>query len=65
MVSAINSFLTSLFVHYTSDEDSQTMAEYGIILALVAVIAMVAFTFLQGGITNTLNAVGTALGAGA
>ncbi len=63
MVSAINSFLTSLFVRYTSDEDGQTMAEYGIILALVAVIAMVAFTFLQGGITGTLNTVGAALGA--
>ena len=61
MVSAINSFMTSLFVRYTSDEDGQTMAEYGIILALVAVIAMVAFTALQGTITGMLGGIASAL----
>ncbi|HZD86892.1 MAG TPA: Flp family type IVb pilin [Gaiellaceae bacterium] len=38
-------------------EDGQTMAEYGIILAVVAVVAVAAFIALQGGITNTLNSV--------
>ncbi len=38
-------------------EDGQTMAEYGIILAVVAVIAVAAFVALQGGISSTLNTV--------
>ena len=42
-------------------EDGQTMAEYGIILAVVAVIAIAAFTTLEGGITTTLNKVSNAL----
>lgn len=39
------------------DEDGQGMAEYGLILALVAVVCAAAFTLLQGGINNTLNSV--------
>jgi len=38
-------------------EDGQTMAEYGIILAVVAVVAVGAFTLLEGGISSTINAV--------
>jgi pilus assembly protein Flp/PilA len=37
--------------------DGQTMAEYGVVLALVAVATVAAFTALSGGITNALNAV--------
>ncbi len=61
MVSAINSFLTSLFVRYTSDDDGQTMAEYGIILAVVAVIAVVAFQLLGANITTLINTVAGSL----
>lgn len=42
-------------------EDGQTMAEYGIILAVVAVVAVGAFTLLEGGISNTINAVTSSL----
>ena len=38
-------------------DEGQTMAEYGLILALVAVLAMAAFTALQGGITGTINTI--------
>ena len=38
-------------------EEGQGMAEYGLILALVAVVCAAAFTVLQGGINNTLNTV--------
>lgn len=38
-------------------EDGQGMAEYGLILALVAVVCAVAFTALQGGISTTINSV--------
>jgi len=42
-------------------EDGQTMAEYGIILAVVAVLAIAAFVTLQGGISSTLNSVSSHL----
>jgi pilus assembly protein Flp/PilA len=38
-------------------EEGQTMAEYGVVLAVIAVIVFVALGLLQGGITKTLNSV--------
>jgi len=35
--------------------EGQTMAEYGIILAVVAVLCITAFAALQGGISSTLG----------
>ncbi|MHB8576421.1 MAG: Flp family type IVb pilin [Dehalococcoidia bacterium] len=46
------------FVH---NEKGQGMAEYGLILALVAVVVIVALTALGGGITNKISAVTAAL----
>jgi pilus assembly protein Flp/PilA len=45
-----------------SDDQGQGMAEYGLILALVAVVAAASFTALEGGIKAALNLVITALG---
>ena len=42
-------------------EEGQTMAEYGIILAVVAVLAIAAFATLQGGITGLLTSVTNSL----
>ncbi len=39
----------------TRDEEGQGLAEYGLILALVAVLCVAALTTLQGGISGTLN----------
>jgi pilus assembly protein Flp/PilA len=39
------------------DEQGQTMAEYGVVLAVIAVIVVVALTALSGGITGALNKV--------
>jgi pilus assembly protein Flp/PilA len=38
-------------------ERGQTMAEYGVVLAVIAVIVVVALTALSGGITGALNKV--------
>jgi Flp pilus assembly pilin Flp len=38
-------------------EEGQTMAEYGVVLAVITVGAVVAFTALSGGITNSINKV--------
>jgi len=36
-------------------EDGQTMAEYGVVLAVITVGAVAAFGLLSGGITNSIN----------
>jgi Flp pilus assembly pilin Flp len=38
-------------------EDGQTMAEYGVVLAVIALACVVAFTALSGGIANAINSV--------
>jgi Flp pilus assembly pilin Flp len=45
-----------------SREDGQTMAEYGIILVVVAVVACGAFVVLEGNITQALGKVSQKLG---
>lgn len=36
-------------------EEGQTMAEYGVVLAVITVLAIAAFTVVSGGITQALN----------
>jgi Flp pilus assembly pilin Flp len=40
-------------------EDGQTMAEYGVVLAVITVGAIAAFTALSGGITKAVGSVTT------
>jgi len=42
-------------------EDGQGLAEYALILALIAVIAIVALLFLGGAISDVLNTVGSSV----
>jgi pilus assembly protein Flp/PilA len=59
----LNRFALRIFVALQSlpGEPGQGMAEYGLILSLVAVVCAAAFTLLRGGISNTLNSVTTKL----
>ncbi len=45
----------------SNDEEGQGLAEYGLILALVSVVAVAALTGLAGGITGTLSTVTSSL----
>ena len=36
-------------------EEGQTMAEYGVVLAVITIGAVAAFTALSGGITGAIN----------
>ncbi len=45
-----------LRVRYAADE-GQTMAEYGVVLAVVAIGVVVALTALSGGISGAINRV--------
>jgi Flp pilus assembly pilin Flp len=38
-------------------EDGQTMAEYGVVLAVVCVATVLAFTLLHNGIADAINSV--------
>lgn len=51
--------LASLWLDYVRQnwrkEEGQTMAEYGVVLAVITAGVIVAFTALSGGVTNALN----------
>lgn len=43
------------------DEDGQGLAEYALILALIAIVAIVALLFLGGQVSSILNDVGSSV----
>jgi pilus assembly protein Flp/PilA len=47
--------ISSLFVR---DEEGQGLAEYALILSLIAVVAIVALMFLGGNVSSLLSTVG-------
>jgi len=42
-------------------EEGQTMAEYGVVLAVICLAVIVAFTALSGGISNAINNIASVL----
>jgi pilus assembly protein Flp/PilA len=52
------SLITALIASFRSDEEGQGLAEYALILALIAIVAILALIFLGGQISTILNAVG-------
>lgn len=63
MFSKINEALMQLFVRY-KDEEGQALAEYGLILGLIAVIAIAALTLMGTLIAGKLDSITGALGGG-
>lgn len=47
---------------FTEEESGQGMVEYGLIIALIAVVLIAALGAMQGGIQNTFNTITRALG---
>jgi pilus assembly protein Flp/PilA len=43
------------------EEDGQGLTEYALILALIAIIAIVALSFLGGKVSNVLSTIGNSL----
>ena len=54
---AVQSYAMNAFDDLRTREEGQTMAEYGVVLAVIAVGIIIALTALSGGITNALNKV--------
>ena len=50
-----------LSCRFRSDESGQTMAEYGVVLAVVTLGVILALTALSGGISGAINSVVGAL----
>ena len=48
-------------IHGDHDEDGQGLAEYALILALIAIVAIVALLFLGSQISSKLSVVGNQL----
>jgi len=55
------SFLTALIHRFERDEEGQGLAEYALILALIAIVAIVALLFLGGAISGILSTVGASI----
>ena len=49
------------FMALTHDEDGQGLAEYALILALIAIIAIVALSLLGGNVSRNLMLIGTSI----
>ncbi|MGC9221190.1 MAG: Flp family type IVb pilin [Solirubrobacteraceae bacterium] len=43
------------------EDDGQGLTEYALILALIAIVAIAALTFLGGGVSDKLSSVGSGL----
>jgi pilus assembly protein Flp/PilA len=55
------SLVTALIARFRSDDEGQGLAEYALILALIAIVAIVALLFLGTAISNILHQVGTSV----
>jgi pilus assembly protein Flp/PilA len=53
--------ISSIFAWLHRDEEGQGLAEYALILALIAILAIVALLFLGGQVSKVLSTVGNSL----
>jgi pilus assembly protein Flp/PilA len=58
VLTKLTSLVQSLVAH---DEDGQGLAEYALILALIAIVAIMALIFLGNQISDKLSIVGNAM----
>jgi len=56
-----NLYLALMNFLHRDDEDGQGLAEYALILALIAMVAIVALIFLGGAISKILSTVGASV----
>ena len=53
--------LNALIALFNRDEEGQGLAEYALILALIAIVAILALIFLGGAISAILNTIGQSI----
>ena len=57
----VRSTIARVLAYFHRDEDGQGLAEYALILALIAVIAIVALLFLGSQVSDKLSTIGSQL----
>ena len=55
------SYITALISSFRSDDEGQGLAEYALILVFIAIVAILALTFLGTQISTILNKVGQSI----
>jgi pilus assembly protein Flp/PilA len=60
---ALPNALVRFFDFFRRDERGQGLAEYALILALIAVIAIVALIFMGSQVSNKLSIIGSQIGS--
>lgn len=59
----VKNFLTNKYIKwFLNNESGQGMVEYGLIIALVAVVLIGALTYMNGGLDGIFDKITTALG---
>jgi Flp pilus assembly pilin Flp len=61
MLKLTDVFRTDVFASLDHDERGQTMAEYGVVLALVTLAVLAGLTLLSGNISSALTSVANLL----
>ena len=62
MLQIVNTYISNLLAKFRNDdEEGQTLVEYGLLLALIAIIVIVALFFLGPIISQLFQNVGTTL----
>ena len=61
-MSFINELINRL-INWSREESGQTLVEYGLIVALISVVAIIALTLVGTNVSAVFNSVGTTLGS--
>ena len=57
----VRSTIARILTFFRRDEDGQGLAEYALILALIAIVAIAALLFMGSQISNKLSVIGSQL----
>jgi pilus assembly protein Flp/PilA len=57
----VRSTIARILTFFRRDEDGKGLAEYALILALIAVVAIVALLFMGSQVSNKLSVIGSQL----
>ncbi|HBQ96422.1 MAG: Flp family type IVb pilin [Firmicutes bacterium] len=57
----LQAFLVALITRFKEKKEGQALVEYALILALIAIVVILALTFLGGAVKNTVNNIANAV----
>jgi len=61
MTTFLNALLTSLFVRVSDDEQGQGLVEYGLIIALIAILLVASLTGVKDALVTTFTSISGSL----